>query len=66
MSELCLRHLGRLEVTRKSPCPKCLQNAGGTERNREDASGLARSANTLQMKRLSPEVAHHHQLRKPG
>ena len=48
----------------QSLCPKCLQNAGRTERNREDASGLARSANTLRTKRLSPEVTRHHQLGK--
>ena len=44
--------------------PSRLASPSGPERNREDASGLARSANTLRMKRLSPEVTRHHQLRK--
>ena len=48
----------------QSPCPECLQNAGRTELNREDSRELTRSGNTLRMKRLSPEVARHHQLGK--
>ena len=53
-----------LRSDERSSCPECLQNAGRTERNREDASGRSHSANRLQMKRLSPEVTRHHQLEK--
>ena len=48
----------------RSVCPKCLQNCGRTERNRANASGRSGSAKTLRIKRLSPEVARHHQVRK--
>jgi hypothetical protein len=47
----------------RRPCPECLQNAGGTARNRGDVSRRSRSANSLGIKCLSPEVARHHQLK---
>ena len=46
-------------------CPKCLQDAGRMQGNHENASGRSGTAKTLRIKRLSPEAARHHQLRKP-
>jgi hypothetical protein len=48
-----------------SPCPECLQNAGRTERNREDASGRSRGVNALGFKRLSQKSRAITNLEKP-
>ena len=51
-------------VLRPMSCPECLQDPGRTERIRANGRRRARTANTLRIKRLSPEVARHHQLGK--
>jgi len=52
------------EGNRPEACPKCLQDAGRMWGNRANASGRSRSANILEIERLSPEAARRHQLRK--
>jgi plasmid stabilization system protein ParE len=45
-------------------CPKCLQNAGRTQWTRANSSRRPCGRNFLSVRRLRPEAARHHQLRK--
>ena len=47
-----------------TPSPECLQNSGRIAEIRANTSGHSRGHKTPRTKRLSPEVARHHQFRK--